>query len=300
MPITLRGARVLKELSNMDFRVLNMVETLLRKGEYAPVDKIVTFSGYRAKDVDLILSKLNKLKLIRRWSGYFIGYSLTLSGFDALALNTLYNKKIVYGVGNSRGVGKESDIYHAIDFDNNEIMLKINRTGRASFHQIKRKRNFLEGRFHYSIFSTAASSAKREFTILKKLQNENLPIPDVKGHNRHIIAMNVIEGIELINVRKIKKPIKVLEKIIEFAKTLYQKYNLVHADLTEYNIMFDERNEQVIIIDFPQAVEIDHPEADNFLRRDFDHFLDYFGKKWGVSTDDSETVIEYIIGKKKR
>ena len=61
---TLRGARVLKDLSNMDFRVLNMIETLLRKGEYAPVDKIVTYSKYRDKDVDLILSKLNKLKLI--------------------------------------------------------------------------------------------------------------------------------------------------------------------------------------------------------------------------------------------
>ena len=59
MPISLRGAKDLKDLSNMDFRVLNMIETLLRKGEYAPVEKIVTYSGYRAKDVDLILSKLN-------------------------------------------------------------------------------------------------------------------------------------------------------------------------------------------------------------------------------------------------
>lgn len=298
MPITLRGARVLKDLTNMDFRVLNMIETLLRKGEYAPIDKIVSYSKYRDKDVDLILSKLNKMKLIRRWSGGFTGYTLTLSGFDALALNILYNKKIVYGVGSSRGVGKESDIYRAIDFDNNEIMLKINRTGRASFQQIKRKRDFLEGRFHYSIFSISATSAKKEYEILKKLKNQNLPVPDVKGYNRHIIAMNVIEGIELVNVREIRKPINVLEKIIEFAKELYQKHGLVHADLTEYNILFDETTEQITIIDFPQAVEINHPEALEYLRRDFIHFFDYFGKKWGVGMDDHETVIEYIIGKK--
>jgi len=298
MPITLRGAHVLKELSNMDFRVLNMIETLLRKGEYAPVDKIVSYSKYRNKDVDLILSKLNKLKLIRRWTGGFVGYTLTLSGFDALALNTLYNKKVVYGVGNSRGVGKESDIYHAIDFENNEIMLKINRTGRASFQNIKRKRDFLQGIFHYSIFSTSSISAKREFEILTKLnKDKNLPIPIAKGYNRHIIAMNVVEGVELINVREIRKPIKVLEKIIEFAKILYQKYQLVHADLTEYNILFDESNEDITVIDFPQAVDIDHPEAEELLRRDITHFLDYFGKKWGVSTDDYETVIDYIIGR---
>lgn len=297
MPITLRGARVLKDLTNLDFRVLNMIETLLHKGEYAPIDKIVSYSKYRDKDVDLILSKLNKLKLIRRWSGGFIGYTLTLSGFDALALNMLYNKRIVYGVGNSRGVGKESDIYYAIDFDNNEIMLKINRTGRASFQNIKRKRDFLEGKFHYSIFSISAISAKREYDILTKLQDQNLPIPEVKGYNRHILVLSVVEGIELINVHEIKKPIKVLEKIIEFAKTLYQEYGIVHADLTEYNIIFNENTEEVTIIDFPQAVEINHPEAEIYLRRDFTHFLDYFGKKWGVSTDNYETVFEYIMNK---
>lgn len=300
MPIKLRGAKVLKDLSNMDFRVLNMIETLLRKGEYAPVDKIVIYSGYRAKDVDLILSKLNKMKLTRRWKGQFVGYSLTLSGFDALALNTLYNKKIVFGVGQTRGVGKESDIYHAIDFEENEIIIKINRTGRASFQQIKRKRDFLENRFHYSMFSIAEIAAKREYKILENLKGNNLPIPNVIGHNRHIIAMDFVEGRELVNVQHIKKPIKTLERIIEFAKTLYQKFNIVHADLTEFNIMYDEETGKITVIDFPQAVQTDHPEATVLLRRDFTHLLGYFGKKWGISTDEVETVIEYVMGNKRR
>ncbi|MCE7738722.1 MAG: hypothetical protein KAU62_07585 [Candidatus Heimdallarchaeota archaeon] len=298
MPIKLRGAKVLKDLSNMDFRVLNMIETLLRKGEYAPVDKIVIYSGYRAKDVDLILSKLNKMKLTRRWKGQFVGYSLTLSGFDALALNTLYNKKIVFGVGQTRGVGKESDIYHAIDFEENEIIIKINRTGRASFQQIKKKRDFLVNRFHYSMFSIAEIAAKREYKILEDLKGNNLPIPNVKGHNRHIIAMDFVEGKELVNVQHIKKPIKTLERIIEFAKTLYQEFDIVHADLTEFNIMYDEENGKITVIDFPQAVQTDHPEATVLLRRDFTHLLDYFGKKWGITTDEVETVIEYVVGNK--
>ena len=139
MPISFRGARVLKDLSNEELRTLNMVETLLKKGEYAPKDRIVVYSGYREKDVEIYLSKLHKLKLIRRWTGQFVGYSLTLTGFDVLALNTLYNKQIVAGTGRAKGVGKESDIYYAIDFEEKEIMLKINRTGRASFQQVKKK-----------------------------------------------------------------------------------------------------------------------------------------------------------------
>ncbi|MFW9852909.1 MAG: RIO1 family regulatory kinase/ATPase, partial [Candidatus Thorarchaeota archaeon] len=241
MPISLRGAKVLKDLSNEELRTLHMVETLLKKGEYAPKEKIADYSGYREKDVDLYLSRLNKLKLTRRWTGQFVGYTLTLSGFDALALNKLYIDKKVYGVGRSSGVGKESDIYYAVDFEDNEVMLKINRTGRASFQKVRRKRDFLEGKFHYSMFSVAEIAAKREYENLLKLQNKNLPIPVLKGYNRHMIVMNIIDGIELVKIQYPKKPIKLLEKIVEFAKILYQKFNLVHADLTEYNILYDIR-----------------------------------------------------------
>ncbi len=295
MPISLRGAKVLKDLSNEELRTLHMVETLLKKGEYAPKEKVADYSGYREKDVDLYLSRLNKLKLTRRWTGQFVGYTLTLSGFDALALNKLYIDKKVYGVGRSSGVGKESDIYYAVDFEDNEVMLKINRTGRASFQKVKRKRDFLKGKFHYSMFSVAEIAAKREYENLLKLQNKNLPIPVLKGNNRHMIVMNIIPGVELVKVQYPKKPIKLLEKIIEFAKTLYQKYNLVHADLTEFNMLYDIRRDSLIIIDFPQAVPSDHPEAVNLLRRDFTHLLDFFGKKWSITTEEVETVIDYII-----
>ncbi len=296
MPIALRGARVLKDLSKNDIRILNMIETLLKKGEYAPVDKIVTYSGFRQKDVELILSKIHKLKLIRRWTGQFVGYTLSFAGFDALSLNVLYEKKLVYGVGRERGVGKESDIYYAVDFEDKEVMLKINRTGRASFQKIKRKRDFLKDKFQYSIFSMAEIASKREYKILSDLQNENLPIPKLIGYNRHIIVMDIIDGIELVNAQYLKKPIKTLEKIIEFNKILYQKHQIIHADLTEFNILYDEEKDKIAIIDFPQAVSTDHPNALYLLRRDLTHLLDYFGKKWYISTDEVESVIDYIIG----
>ena len=297
MSITLRGARVLKDLSNQEFRVLNMVETLLKKGEYAPLEKIAMYAGYSEKETSFTVSKLHKKKLLRRWTGQFTGYTLTFAGFDALALNTLYNKKVVSGVGRAKGVGKESDIYHAIDFEENEIMLKINRTGRASFQQVKKRRDLLKDKFHYSVFSVAELSAKREYEVLTKLADSKLPIPSVKGRSRHIIAMDVIEGIELIKVQKLKKPMKVLEKIIEYARILYRKYEIIHADLTEYNIIYEEKKERITIIDFPQAISTEHPDALIILKRDFTHLLDYFGKKWFISTEVDD-VVDYIIGKK--
>ncbi|MHA1828286.1 MAG: serine/threonine-protein kinase RIO2 [Candidatus Heimdallarchaeaceae archaeon] len=294
MPITLRGARVLKELSNSELRVLNMVETLLKKGEYAPKDRIAAYSGYTEKEVDFYLSKLHKLKLIKRWTGQFVGYTLTLSGFDTLALNSLYNKKIVYGIGRSRGVGKESDLYYALDFNEKEIVIKINRTGRASFQKVKRRRDFLKNRFHYSMFLISQLSAKREFEILSSLQNKKLPVPKVLGYNRHIIAMDEIKGVELVNVKELKNPIKILEQIIKFARRLYQEFSLIHGDLTEFNVLYNPEKEKITVIDFPQAIPADHPDGKDILKRDLSHLLSFFKKNWGITADESDTVIEYI------
>ncbi|MHA1397818.1 MAG: serine/threonine-protein kinase RIO2 [Candidatus Heimdallarchaeaceae archaeon] len=294
MPITLRGARVLKELSNSELRVLNMVETLMKKGEYAPKDRIAAYSGYTEKEVDFYLSKLHKLKLIKRWTGQFVGYTLTLSGFDTLALNSLYNKKIVYGIGRSRGVGKESDLYYALDFNEKEIVIKINRTGRASFQKVKRRRDFLKNRFHYSMFLISQLSAKREFEILSSLQNKKLPVPKVLGYNRHIIAMDEIKGVELVNVKELKNPIKILEQIIKFARRLYQEFSLIHGDLTEFNVLYNPEKEKITVIDFPQAIPADHPDGKDILKRDLSHLLSFFKKNWGITADESDTVIEYI------
>merc|ERR1711971_1119208 len=66
-------------------------------------------------------------------------------------------------------------------------------------------------------------------------------------------------------------------------RRLYHCAKLVHADLSEYNILvapmsqvenaFETSDElkdsiQIVLIDFGQAVEIKHPSAREFLRRD--------------------------------
>lgn len=52
---------------------------------------------------------------------------------------------------------------------------------------------------------------------------------------------------------------------------------LVHADLSEYNLLY--MNGEVWVIDVSQSIEHDHPMALDFLRRDCTNINDYFSKK---------------------
>lgn len=49
-------------------------------------------------------------------------------------------------------------------------------------------------------------------------------------------------------------------------KTLYEHANLIHADLSEYNILWHDK--QCYFIDVSQAVEPSHENAFHFLFRD--------------------------------
>ncbi|UCC33165.1 MAG: serine protein kinase RIO, partial [Candidatus Bathyarchaeota archaeon] len=59
-------------------------------------------------------------------------------------------------------------------------------------------------------------------------------------------------------------------------KMLYQKAELVHADLSEYNIMIWDG--EPVLFDISQAVPVEHPMASKFLRRDLKNLHRYFKK----------------------
>ena len=58
---------------------------------------------------------------------------------------------------------------------------------------------------------------------------------------------------------------------------MYTRCKLVHADLSEYNLLYHDQ--KVYVIDVSQAVENDHPMALYFLRRDCSIIRDFFQKK---------------------
>ena len=72
---------------------------------------------------------------------------------------------------------------------------------------------------------------------------------------------------------------------------MYHECRLVHADLSEYNILYHDSH--LYIIDVSQSVEHDHPHAFDFLRNDVKNVEEYFGRR-GLATLGLRRCFEFV------
>jgi RIO kinase 1 len=64
---------------------------------------------------------------------------------------------------------------------------------------------------------------------------------------------------------------------------MYNEANMVHADLSEFNILIYKN--KPYLIDLGQGVLLKHPRAFDFLRRDIHNILNHFNK-YGIDEDE--------------
>jgi len=77
--------------------------------------------------------------------------------------------------------------------------------------------------------------------------------------------------------RAINNPICIYNQIINNIK-IFLDNNIVHGDLSPYNILYC-KNDKIAIIDFPQAVRLDaNNNSITFLRRDLENINIFFSK----------------------
>jgi len=85
------------------------------------------------------------------------------------------------------------------------------------------------------------------------------------------------------------------EELVMVVRQMFHVCKLVHADLSEYNIMYHE--EHLWIIDVSQSVEHDHPSAFDFLRNDIKNVEDFFGRL-GVACLGLRRFFEFVTKEK--
>jgi len=279
------AAKLLPDLEKEDLRILMAIEIGMKRSEYVTINNIRFYSRYKLEETLFRLNKVHKLDLIIRDSSkYEIGYTLNSISYDLLALHTLVEKNIISQLGPLIGKGKESDVYSCMDDNENIYALKIYRMGRTSFKSIKRFRDLIGERSHLSWLYINRLAAKKEFEALKMIHKLNLNTPKPIGYNRHIVVMSYLRGKELVYYKSINNPEKIFNSIIKQMEIIYQKANLIHGDLGEFNIVLDEKG-NILIIDWLQWIPSDHPNAASLLERDIRNVCNYFQKKYKVESD---------------
>ena len=90
-----------------------------------------------------------------------------------------------------------------------------------------------------------------------------------------------------------KNPEKTYKTLLTHLRRLYRKAELVHGDLSEYNIMIWRG--RPLLFDASQAVPLVHPMADFLLRRDLANLNRYF-KSLGVNVLSIEEYYRRVTG----
>ena len=104
--------------------------------------------------------------------------------------------------------------------------------------------------------------------------------------------MSRIEAYPMTHIREFINPKDVYVKLMSLVIKLAE-YGLIHGDFNEFNLMIND-NEEITLIDFPQMISIDHPEANYFFNRDVDCIQTYFDRKYNLQFEDKPKLSEDI------
>ena len=288
--------RAFKNLESKDFRILQVIEAAMAKHEYVPREVIVKYSKFNMEEITFRLEKLHKLRLIRQTKQPYLGYTLNYAGYDCLAINAFVKAGILEAFGKPLGVGKEADVYDALTPTGERIAVKFHRLGRISFRQTRRKRDWTREDVNWLLRSRKA--AEKEYEALRLVYPKGVAVPKPMGQNRHVIVMSAIEGAELAQYREISNPRKVLLEILRNVREAYLKAGVIHADLSEYNIIL-KPDTNILIIDWPQYVTKDHPNAQMLLKRDIENVIAFFKRKHLLEAN-VEKALAYVTGKGRK
>lgn len=271
-------AEAFQYMKRDEFRVLQAIEQGMKNHRLVPTELIESIAGQQRGNCFRWIQNLHKHKLVHHDSIPYDGYKLTFPGYDFLAMRAFVSKGLMTGVGRQIGVGKESDVFEATNEAGDILVLKLHRLGRTCFRAVKNKRDYLGKRHKTNWLYMSRLSALREFAYMKVLDDNKFPTPKAIDVNRHGVLMSMCDGLPLYQVRSLRDASTAYNTCMELIARLAE-HGLIHCDFNEFNLMMDD-NEVITMIDFPQMISTEHPDAQDHFGRDVGCIKKWFKKKY--------------------
>jgi RIO kinase 1 len=217
--------------------------------------------------------------------------------FDRSTLMILYDIMNAGVFNHLRGVvasGKESRVYWGVNSKNRSVAVKIYLVASAEF---KHRMQYIAGDPRFGSVRKGMRNivnvwARKEFKNLKTAYDAKVPVPKpiyVKGN---VLVMEFVgeNGVPAPTLNTCQVTRKHYLEVLKAVAKLY-KAELVHADLSEYNVFLYKN--KLMLFDFGSAVNIAHPNAEQFLVRDISNINRFFSKK-GIDVYEQEKAMKVV------
>ena len=223
--------------------------------------------------------------------------------FDKSTLNTLeklISDRIIDILDFPISTGKEGNVFRGVTPDKKLVAVKIFRTSTSTFKHIS---NYILGdpRFkslHRTRRDIVYAWTKKEFKNLERLHKAGVRAPKPIIYRNNVLIMEYIgdpnKPAPLLRDVTLKNPNEIFDILIDFISKMYKKAELVHGDISAFNVLMHKN--KPYLIDLGQGVLIEHQNALEFLKRDIHNLVNYF-KKFNIQADENK--IFNTITKKK-
>ncbi len=211
--------------------------------------------------------------------------------FDKATLQVLYklaNQGYLDVLNGAISTGKEANVLKGIKDDGSIVAVKIYRIATSDF---KKMQYYIAGDPRFNVRSSNKRQlinnwVNKEYRNLTRLKDAGVNVPEAITSLNNVLIIEFIgdeDGNPAPTVKNLppQDPIDFYEKLVDQMDKFINKANLIHGDLSSYNILnFDE---EPVIIDVSQSVVKDHIIARELLERDIKNISFEFSKM-GVDT----------------
>jgi RIO kinase 1 len=221
-------------------------------------------------------------------------YSEVFDDSTLLTLYKLFTDGVLEIVDYPIATGKEGNVYKGLSPEKEHVAVKIFRTSTSTFKHLSK---YIAGDKRFSKIKPKSRNmihtwAQKEFRNLVLMHDSDVRVPGPRKCIENVLVMDYVgdenKPAPLLRTSDLKDPMRVFSDVVANMKKI-NSAGLVHADLSEYNILM--WNDLPYIIDVGQALPLDSPSAEEFFLRDVRNVVRYFSGH-GVKTTEHDIVKE--------